>query len=94
MKISTIFTVTAGVVVAVNAAPKAKPAPNKTTTSQQAAEIYIFTDSECTTAVGGVHINTGDCYVIAHPSFTIIKVDEAVSDMAENCAGNNIPQAQ
>ena len=88
MKIPTIFTVVAGIVVAVNAAPKS--APDKTTTSQQAAEIYIFTDPNCTAAVGGVHINAGGCYVISQPSFAVISMDKAVGDTA-NCTGNYIP---
>jgi hypothetical protein len=91
MKIFTIFTVLAGVVVTVNAVPKPNPAPDETTKAQQAAEIYIFTDSECIDVVGGIHINTGGCYVIAQPSFAIIKVNEVVGDMAKNCAGDYIP---
>jgi hypothetical protein len=90
MKIPTIFTVAAGIVVTVNASPKPKPAPDKMTTPQQAAEIYIYSDSECTVVVGGVHIKAGDCYVIAQPSFTIISVDEVVGDAGTNCAGDYI----
>jgi len=91
MKISTILTAVASVVVTVNATPKPQPALDKMTTIQQAAEIYIFTDSECTAVVGGVHINTGDCYVIAQPSFSTIKVNKVVGNTAENCTGDYIP---
>ena len=86
MKIPTILTTVAGIVVAANAIPQPKPAPGKTTTSQQAAEIYTFTDSECTAVVGGIHINAGGCYVISQSSFAIVSVDEAA-----NCAGDYIP---
>jgi len=90
MKVSTIFTAVTGIVIAVNAAPKPKPAPKKTTTPQRAAEIYTFTDSKCTAAVGGVRINAGSCYVVAQPSFAIVSVNEVVGDTA-NCTGEYIP---